>query len=265
MSEWATEELPSEDGLKLVVRLGGAGPLVVIVHGGANTARDYFALAERLVPRFRVALLERRNYGISGASPPPHRFEQDVGDVATLFRAYGPGGLFGHSAGGLVALHAARAFPDLVLRLSLYEPPLSAAGPSLRPVLMAQRELAAASRLEDALVLGYVRILGLEPDAARARIGLKSAPVEALLEQALHDIEAWTAMEPTALPWAGLSAPLQLIRGADSGHHPLRDSIDLLAEANPGAEVVELPGQGHVAHVLAPDMLAAPLLRFFDE
>src|SRR3546814_17620310 len=76
-------------------------------------------------PQFRVARVERRNYGVSGTRASPISWEQEVGDVGAVVEALGGRcHLFGHSAGALVSLHVARSRPELIDQLALYEPPL---------------------------------------------------------------------------------------------------------------------------------------------
>src|SRR3546814_6007341 len=74
----------------------------------------YRKLGDMLAPHFRVARVERRNYGVSGTRASPISWEQAVGDVGAVVEALGgrcP--LFGHSAGALASLHVARSRPEL--------------------------------------------------------------------------------------------------------------------------------------------------------
>jgi pimeloyl-ACP methyl ester carboxylesterase len=261
---WETHDVRSSDGTTIVYRLVGRGLPLVIVHGGANTARDYGKLAAALADRFAVHLVERRNYGFSGASGSPHSFDQESADVAAVIRATGaPADVFGHSAGALVSLHAAREYPELVRRLALYEPPLSAAGAHILETLDRQKKLIAQGQILDALVLGYVALLGMDADVARQRLALKSATLDELARQTVNDVEAWAALDPDATRWRSLTMPTLLLRGTESVEHPLRDSIDRLHDALPNSSVEELLGQDHVAHILAPEMVASSLRAFF--
>src|SRR3546814_20753244 len=83
-----------------------------------------------LAPHFRVARVERRNYGVSGTRASPISWEQEVGDVGAVVEALGGRcHLFGHSAGALVSLPVARSRPDLIHHLPPSEPPLPGCGP----------------------------------------------------------------------------------------------------------------------------------------
>lgn len=261
---WRTREVRSTDGTRILYREAGEGRPLVIVHGGANTARDYYALAREL-DGFRIALIERRNYGHSGAGPAPHDFSQDGADVAAVINDFsGRADLFGHSAGALVALHVARDRPGCVGRLALYEPPLSAAGPGLDPVLSEQRRLVRAGDPLAALVLGYTRVLGMDPDVARHRLSLKTSDLDALAAQTLNDVEAWARLSPDPAAWRDISQSTLLLRGEESIEHPLRDSVAQLADILARARLVELPGQDHIAHIVAPAQLAAALQGFLE-
>jgi pimeloyl-ACP methyl ester carboxylesterase len=50
------DRIVAEDGASIVVRSIGAGPGVVILHGGGVTERDYHRLAKALSDRFSVHL-----------------------------------------------------------------------------------------------------------------------------------------------------------------------------------------------------------------
>lgn len=61
--------------------------------------------------------------------------------------------------------------------------------------------------------------------------------------------------------YASISAPTLLLVGETTqAHH--RHAAEELARVMPDAAIVELPGVGHEAAVLAPDLLAEKLLRF---
>lgn len=260
---WDTKQVRSADGASITYRIAGRGDPLLIAHGGAGTAKEWYGVGELLAGSYTVALIERRNYGISDATGSPHSFEQEAADVAAVLKTFARSAyLLGHSAGGLVALHAARAYPSMVRRLALYEPPLTAAGPVVLPTLREMHKLIDAGNPIEALVLGYTKIVGLEPDDARKRLALKPDLREIVIPATL-DVEALAALDPSPSEWSGLRMPVLLIEGEKSVSHPLRDSITALKSALPQATVHDLPGQEHVAQLLAPKLLADVLLQFF--
>ncbi|SHN47177.1 alpha/beta fold hydrolase [Cryptosporangium aurantiacum] len=64
------------------------------------------------------------------------------------------------------------------------------------------------------------------------------------------------SVETEVLEWAAIEAPVDLIIGEDSrGGEPYGTAFDAVAQMTPGATVHVLPGQGHLAHVNAPEAL----------
>ncbi|HEU4532654.1 MAG TPA: alpha/beta hydrolase, partial [Polyangiaceae bacterium] len=101
------------------------GALVVMLHSGGMSSRQWRRAAERLAPSYRVVSADFLGYGASGAWPAGERFElaQEVEATAALLRRLGePAHLVGHSYGGFIALKVALAAPALVRSLALYEP-----------------------------------------------------------------------------------------------------------------------------------------------
>ena len=64
--------------------------------------------------------------------------------------------------------------------------------------------------------------------------------------------------------FAAVTVPTLLLTGSQTDAD-FAASTTLLAEALPGARVVILAGQGHVAMLTAPELLAAELLGFLQD
>jgi pimeloyl-ACP methyl ester carboxylesterase len=63
--------------------------------------------------------------------------------------------------------------------------------------------------------------------------------------------------------FAAVDLPTLLLHGPlTEPHHTA--AIHALAEVLPRGELAELPGQGHTAVLLAPDLVAAAILPFLD-
>src|SRR3546814_10396357 len=87
---WRTKSVRSQtDGLDIVYHEAGRGKPLVIVHGGGSNAEPYRKLGDMLAPHFRVARVERRNYGVSGTRASPISWEQEVGEVGAVVEAIG--------------------------------------------------------------------------------------------------------------------------------------------------------------------------------
>jgi pimeloyl-ACP methyl ester carboxylesterase len=105
----------------LEVLVWGAGPRVLMVHGGVNYGAMTWSEQRPLSERWRLELVSRRGYGNSPAPAVREDFEVDAQDIVTLF---GDGvHLVGHSYGAIGALYAAALRPQGVRSLTINEPP----------------------------------------------------------------------------------------------------------------------------------------------
>jgi pimeloyl-ACP methyl ester carboxylesterase len=113
----------SKDGTLIAVECAGAGPSLVIVHGGVGDRSRWTPLFPFFASRFRVCAMDRRGHGASGDSP-RYSLQREVEDVVAVVSSQ-PGAVFllGHSFGGVCALEAA-FLTDKISKLVLYEPPL---------------------------------------------------------------------------------------------------------------------------------------------
>ena len=190
-------------------------------------------------------------------------------------RGVGPVHLMGHSFGGTVALRLAITRPDLVRSLSLFEPVLFgiAAGLPGHAESAAQFEpfdaaLAAGNREEAARL--FTGAWGVGPrswDAMRpaARRAI-TAQIDliALQSPGLSD-EAGNIIGPGRLE--RVTAPLLLMTGSDSPPvvEEICDRIAARVAASPWPVLrSQLPGQGHMAPITAPGLVAAQIARQLD-
>ncbi len=119
--------IQSSDNTSIAFEKTGSGPLLIIVTGALNTHN--FGVPGEMVPflqeAFTVLTYDRRGRGQSGDTP-PYAIQKEVQDLAALIDHHGGKSfLYGHSAGGSLALFTAAEFPEKVLKVAAYEPPLS--------------------------------------------------------------------------------------------------------------------------------------------
>lgn len=260
------------DGTRIAWRSVGSGAPLLIVHGAANAGADYGPLAQRLASGYRAITFDRRGYGESEAGLRPATFEQDGADIRVLLEMLGPETfLFGHSAGALAAMHAARSTP--VRGLALYEPPLLVSRPAVGEAQRTVRAARAAGRPGAALAAfiaaamagddeGPLGAMTPEQLAAAIEQAPELRPRLAWLDGVERDIESVLALPPDPEPWRELTTPtLLVLGGASTGY--AADGIRALAGTLPDARTLVLPGQAHIAHQDAPDLLAEALEGFF--
>ncbi|WP_223243455.1 hypothetical protein [Streptomyces sp. CBMA123] len=102
-----------------------------------------------------------------------------------------------------------------------------------------------------------VRVPASMVDALLADRGARAA-CSAFAAAQIADDEAIDALGVGIERFAGLETPTTLIEGDQSPAH-LRERLSDLAATLPNARVVTLAGQGHVAHVVAPAVLASAI------
>jgi pimeloyl-ACP methyl ester carboxylesterase len=104
-------------------RTGGDGPVWVLLHGFSDSARCWDRVVAALPADLDVVSLDARNHGASGTGPGGP--EVHVADVAAVVRHLGLSSptLMGHSVGARAAAGVAAAYPELVGRLVLVDPP----------------------------------------------------------------------------------------------------------------------------------------------
>jgi len=116
------------DGVELLYEVLGAGPPVVMLHGGLVGRKAFSRQREALAAKYTLILPSSRGHdGSDPALPPDYGFEtsefRDLGavmDAEGLDRAH----VIGHSSGGCTAFAFARDCPERVDRLVLIEPSL---------------------------------------------------------------------------------------------------------------------------------------------
>jgi pimeloyl-ACP methyl ester carboxylesterase len=263
-----TASVTSADGTRVCFRTLGDGPSLVIAHGAFSTSDDYVPVAVRLAASHRVVLVDRRGYRDADVGPSPASFAQDAEDlVAVMASLHDRSLLFGHSAGALAALHAARAEPGLVRALALYEPPILFGGPQRQPLLDRYRQLRDAGEDSEALVAFTSATSAMPADAVRLWIDAPTGGprVTGLAAGVGRDLEAAVALPPEFEPWRGLAVPVTLLVNTGSRDAPVAGSVRGLGAVLPRCRTLPLAGPEHVAHRFDPAVLADAIRTAFRD
>jgi len=103
------ELVPLRDVTLHVVDWPGAEPPIVAVHGSAQMAHSFGALAERLAPAHRFVGVDLRGHGFSDKPPSGYDLDRHVEDLRQLLTALPLRRpiVLGHSAGGAIAAFVA--------------------------------------------------------------------------------------------------------------------------------------------------------------
>ena len=261
----------SRPGRTISWRSIGSGPGLVVLHGAARTGRHLGALAEAMKGYFTVHLVDRNGRGQSMPAKPEDGIDGQMDDIETVFSTTSARYLFGHSAGGMIALAAARKLhPD---KLALYDPGISVDG-SFPAVLVQRFETALANgnlaeaqarlaRAVDAvpkwLPLPLLRVLLAGVIASPA-----GAETRKLLPTTSADFNLIVADDGPAQRFAEIIEPVLVMRGGKSPAF-LSEAAGKLVSALPDAKEVVLSRQGHNAPDLsAPEQVAGPLISFLQ-
>ncbi|MEV0901101.1 alpha/beta hydrolase [Actinoplanes sp. NPDC049802] len=269
---WTVRRVPAADGAEIVLHSVGAGPDVVVVHGGGVTLEMYRRLAVRLADRFTVHLYNRRGRADAAARAEPYDGEQDIDDLAALLAHTGAGNVIGHSGGGFIALRAAvRRLP--IRRLALYDPAVQVDGMTPTAWLPAAREAALAGDVARAMAITSAGI-NTHQAASRLPLGLQVAVCRLFLRTSIG--RAMGELLPTTLDeaalihrhdgppqqWAGIDAEVLLACGAD-GPSYYRPTNEALARVMPHARTLVVPRAAHDGLNRAPQHLVGALADFF--
>jgi pimeloyl-ACP methyl ester carboxylesterase len=254
------------NGVALYVEEAGADEPLVLVHGSWDDVRIWGQIREPLARHFRVVCYDRRGHTGSEDAPGTRRDDED--DLAALIETLGltPAHVVGNSFGGAIALGLAGRRPELFRTLCVHEPPLVSLAPDdpavagvadgVAPLvdLIARGEHETAAReFIDNVVIGPGAWAEL-PEEERAALAGNAHTF--LGEQ--RD-PAWADIDVEAL--RRLELPVLLTRGEESPPF-LRAIVERLEAILDGADVVEIPGAGHVPHETHPAEYAAVVERF---
>lgn len=232
-------------------------PTVLLLHGFTHTGSSWEPVVAALGERYRSLTPDLRGHGAAGARKPV-TLEAVLCDLDPLLSG-GEVTLVGYSMGGRIALHAGLAWPERVERLILI-----GASPGIsEPAERARR------RRADEQLAGEIERLNIEEFARRwAQTPVLAGLPEDVLVRVHADrlrnspaglAAALRGLGTGALPslWqrlGELTMPAALVVGERD--EKFRGIAAQMAEANPEAEVMVVPGAGHAAHLEAPERVA---------
>ncbi len=272
---WA--EFSTTDGPpRIAGRRAGAGPPVLLLHGGPGLGFEYLVeLADELAEENDVAWYQQRGQEPSAVEG-PFSVALDVVDARRVLDALGweQAYVVGHSWGGHLALHVAEAMPERLLGV-LSVDPLGAVGDGHWPEFdeeMLRRtpervrerareldELGTAGKVSDDDALEGLRLVWpayfADPERAPPMPELRLATTRS--SEMLPSIFAALPELEAGLP--GIRVPVGFVHGSRSPM-PVAASTDA-ADRIPGAWVDVVEGAGHFTWVEAPGAVRAALRR----
>ncbi len=259
------------DGLQLAYERWGdpEAPAVVLLHGFTADSRSWAQVANAISGEYFVLAPDLRGHGLSAVPAGPERcgIEAFAADVIALLDhlALDLCALVGTSFGGMVALQAALAHPERFAAIVLSDTSGAYSHPAYdEQYWQRERSIQAATDV--------VRRFGTAELGRRAAADITDPFVARGIREryARLSTEGWLCAahartsRPDLLPLLPerLGMPAMVTFGE---YDAVRSASEVLADAIPGARVVQFRGVGHGVPLLAPQQFTRELLRFFED
>ena len=256
----------SSDGARIHYEVHGAGEPVLLVMGLASNAYGWHRTIPWLATRYEAIAFDNRGTGRSDVPPAPYSIAQMAADAAAVLDAAGHDSahVVGASLGGMIAQRFALTYPRRLRSLVLL-----CTTPGGRKAVRATADVMAALVRggEDASAV-YRRnawfLYGDEtrtshPDRIEEDIGYRSR-IPTRLTGYLGQLQATTGHDTwDELP--SIAAPTLVVHGDADLLVPTENGI-LLAGRIPGAQLVLVPGAGHMLEADAGDIVREVVLGF---
>jgi pimeloyl-ACP methyl ester carboxylesterase len=268
-------------GHRVIYRVAGSGPPVVLIHGMVNSSRHWEAVAVRLADAYTVIAPDLIGHGDSAAPRGDYSLGAHAAGVRDLLAAIGVdrASVVGHSLGGGVAMQFFYQFPQRTERLVLVSS--GGLGGEVSPLLRSAALPGASALLS---LVAHRRVVAGMADLGgrlRERGSGKGVYLQAIA-RALRPLEQPGAREAFLQTLRSvIDARGQRVSARDrlyllSGMPTLlvwgeRDNTIPLAHgreahlAIPHSRFETLPRAAHFPHLEDPEGLAAVLRRFLEE
>jgi pimeloyl-ACP methyl ester carboxylesterase len=268
-------------GRRVIYRIAGSGPAVVLIHGMLNSSSHWQSVALELARDHTVVAPDLIGHGDSAAPRGDYSLGAHAASIRDLLAAIGieRATIVGHSLGGGVAMQLFYQFPQRVERLVLISSgglgqevsPLlrSAALPGTSSVL----SLIAQPRVLAALTAAGrgLRERGISKGVylqaiARALRPLESASARAAFVHTLRSVIDVRGQRVSATDRLYLleTMPTMIVWGERDNTIPLAHGRNA-HEAIPHSFFKTLPGVAHFPHLEDPDSLAKLLREFIQQ
>jgi 2-succinyl-6-hydroxy-2,4-cyclohexadiene-1-carboxylate synthase len=225
---------------------------VILLHGFTHTGRSWEPVVAALGERYRPIAPDIRGHG-TASDRQPVTIEAVIADIGGL--APGSFTLVGYSMGGRIALHVALAVSERIERLVLVGASPGIADPAERA---ARREAdeRLADEIEGSSIEEFARSWADHPILAGQPVSvhedrLRNTP--AGLARALRGLGSG-ALPPLWERLGELRMPVALVVGERD--QKFRRIAEEMASVLTSAQVVIVPGAGHVVHLEVPEAVA---------
>ncbi len=240
------------------VRVQGAGPAIVLIHGFGAAIDWWDAIAPTLAADHRVISIDLIGHGGTAAPAGGYTIERQAALVATVLDKLGVGRVtvIGHSMGGEVAVALAEQNPARIERMVLIDSP-AVAGGDFTPLMQLYLQPGIGqllSRLQTGRALRHGLEQGFAPayPVPEAFVADLQQLTYTAFRSAHEDSIAYRKAKAPYERLAGLQPvpPLLVIFGSEDAIIPSQNAQ--LFQNVPGAKVVIIEGSGHSPMVEKP-------------
>jgi pimeloyl-ACP methyl ester carboxylesterase len=252
----------SKDGTLIAVECAGAGPTLIMVHGGIGDRTRWTPMFALLSSHFTACAMDRRGHGLSGDSP-EYSLQKEAEDVASVVDSRsGTVFVLGHSYGGVSALEA-MFLTNRISKLILYEPPVQEPAEHDLAVTGKMERMIKEGAREQAVVTFLTEVVQQSPTEVAA---MKARPAWAQLvstiDGQLRQMYALAGYRFDAARMSTVRQPTLLVIGGETTSPYAKQAINSLETSLPNATRVVLKGQQHNAMDTGRDMLATTIITF---
>ena len=253
---------------RLALSLAGDGELVFFLHGIGGNRRHWDAQLAFFSSRYRAAAWDARGYGDSDDYEGPLEFSTFSADLVRVLDHLGAEGahVVGLSMGGRIARDFALQHPERVRSLTLANtsPGFGALSPDqVKAFLDARRAPLLAGKTPAELAPELARKLA-GPQASHAALDALVDSISRLHKESyLKTLEA-SVSQDRAAPVERLRVPTLVITSEHDRIYPPPVARAMAARI-PGAELVEIPGAGHLSNLEQPERFNAALSAFLQK
>ena len=253
------------------VQMGGAGETLLLIHGAGGSTMSWRGLMPILMQTHHVVAVDLPGLGFtqSGASQ-RSGLDHMAQDVSALMQQQGwtPRAIIGHSAGAAIALRLAElgAVPQgqvigINAALSNFKGMAGWLFPAMAKALALTPFTASlfAGTMTEAKVRSLIRGTGSVLDDAGIALYLRLASDRAHVQATLSMMAQWQ-LDGLLARLPGITQRVTLIVGDNDSAVPPQTSRTA-ALAMPHAQVLALPGLGHLAHEEDAALMARAILR----
>lgn len=249
----------THNGLELAYERRGSGAPLALIHGYPLDHSTWDEAASLLARDFDLILPDVRGLGESAAAEDAYTMADLASDLAALLdhlnidKAY----VAGHSMGGYIALAFARAHPHRLLGLALVSSQAAADTPERK-----EGRYASAKQVAETGVGSVVEAMTPKLSAdARVQAYVRELMGRQKPAGVIGSLKAMAERESLVAALSDLPCPILLIHGDADVLIPVERAREVKALV-PSADLVELPGLGHMPMMESPAAVAEALRRF---